>query len=129
MNQNQRNDSADTYLDDVDLQVFKSSVHPVSPADALLRKGRPNRTLAQENGQSQGPAPVEAVNSARALSIAEADAIKAYRDLTPYRVTVVLESDGWHVDYQLKDPRSAGGGPHYVIDALAGAIVSKRYEQ
>jgi hypothetical protein len=37
--------------------------------------------------------------------------------------------DGWHIDYQLKNPLSNGGGPHYVIDAATGAIVSKRYEQ
>ncbi len=40
-----------------------------------------------------------------------------------------LESDGWHVDYNLKDPRLKGGGPHYVIDAASGAILSKRYAQ
>src|SRR5436305_90002 len=40
-----------------------------------------------------------------------------------------LEEDGWHVDYELKDPRLKGGGPHYVIDRFNGAILSKRYEQ
>jgi|GEM_PF-5143872 len=25
---------------------------------------------------------------------------------------LVLEEDGWHVDYELKDPRLKGGGPH-----------------
>jgi hypothetical protein len=64
-----------------------------------------------------------------ALRIAQPDAERAYRDLSPYRVTVALESDGWHVDYELKDPRLEGGGPHYVIDANTGAIVTKRYEQ
>ena len=63
------------------------------------------------------------------LSIAQADAIQAYQDLTPYRIRLVLEADGWHVDYELKDPRRKGGGPHYVIDATTGDIVSKRYEQ
>lgn len=65
----------------------------------------------------------------QALTIAQADAISIYRDLSPYRIQLVLESDGWHVDYELKDPRHKGGGPHYVIDARTGAIVSKRYEQ
>ena len=69
------------------------------------------------------------IPGAEALSVAEADAILAYRDLAPYRIQVVLEADGWHVDYELKDPRLKGGGPHYVIDASTGAIVSKRYEQ
>jgi hypothetical protein len=65
----------------------------------------------------------------QALAIAQADALKAYRDLSPYRIQLVLEGDGWHVDYELKDPRLKGGGPHYIIDAITGAIVSKRYEQ
>ena len=63
------------------------------------------------------------------LTIAQADALRAYGDLSRYRVQLVLEDDGWHVDYEPKDPRLKGGGPHYVIDALSGAIVSKRYEQ
>jgi hypothetical protein len=49
--------------------------------------------------------------------------------LQAYRVRIVLESDGWHVDYELKEHGVLEGGPHYVIDAEAGAIVSKRYEQ
>ena len=65
----------------------------------------------------------------RALAIAQADAATAYRDLTVYRIQLVLEADGWHIDYELKDPRLKGGGPHYVIDATAGRIISKRYEQ
>jgi hypothetical protein len=69
------------------------------------------------------------VQADRALSVAHADASKAYRDLTPYRVSVVLEADGWHVDYDLKDPKRKGGGPHYLIDATSGAILDKRYEQ
>jgi hypothetical protein len=63
------------------------------------------------------------------LTIAQADALRAYRDLSAYRIHLVLEEDGWHVDYQVKDPRHKGGGPHYVIDAHTGAILSKRYEQ
>ena len=63
------------------------------------------------------------------LAIAQADAARVYRDLSPYRITLVLEVDGWHVDYELKNPRLKGGGPHYIIDAHTGAIVSKRYEQ
>lgn len=65
----------------------------------------------------------------RALSIAQADAVKAYRDLRGYRIRLELEQDGWHVDYELKDPKLKGGGPHYVIDRFTGAIVSRRYEQ
>jgi hypothetical protein len=65
----------------------------------------------------------------RALAIAQADAVRAYRDLSPFRIQLALESDGWHVDYELKDPKLKGGGPHYIIDAHTGAILSKRYEQ
>ena len=65
----------------------------------------------------------------QALAIAQADAGRVYRDLSPYRIQLVLEDDGWHVDYELKDPELKGGGPHYLIDAQTGTIVSKRYEQ
>lgn len=77
---------------------------------------------------STEPAP-PLLSGDRVLAIAEADARTAYRDLTPYRISLALEADGWHVDYDLKDPRHKGGGPHYVIDARTGAILSKRYEQ
>ena len=72
---------------------------------------------------------LQAIPADRALAVAQADAIVAYRDLTPYRIQLVLESDGWHVDFELKDPRLKGGGPHYVVDAHTGQIVTKRYEQ
>lgn len=62
-------------------------------------------------------------------NIARLDAEKAYRDLLSYRASVDLADDGWHVDYELKNRESQGGGAHYVIDAQTGAILSKRYEQ
>ena len=34
----------------------------------------------------------------KVLSIAHADAAKAYRDLNRYRIKLMLEDDGWHVD-------------------------------
>ena len=68
-------------------------------------------------------------SSDQALQRARLDAEKAYGDLTLYRITVVLEADGWHIDYDLKDETLDGGGPHYVIDAASGDIISKRYEQ
>jgi hypothetical protein len=46
----------------------------------------------------------------RALAIAQADALSAYRDLAAYRIQLVLEADGWHVDYELKNPRHKGVG-------------------
>ena len=63
------------------------------------------------------------------LSVAQADATAVYRDLSKYSIRLALEDDGWHVDYELKDPRHKGGGPHYVIDAVTGDIVFKRYDQ
>jgi hypothetical protein len=65
----------------------------------------------------------------QALVIAQADAARVYQDLSPYRIQRLLEDDGWHVDYELKDPRLKGGGPHYLLDAHTGAILAKRYEQ
>lgn len=69
------------------------------------------------------------VSSDQALTIARLDAEKAYRDLSVYEVRIVLKPDGWHVDYELKNPEAHGGGPHYVIDPVNGKILSKRYEQ
>jgi hypothetical protein len=63
------------------------------------------------------------------LAIAQADAARVYRDLSLYRIQLVLEYDGWHVDYELKNPRLKGGGPHYFIDPHTGTLISKRYEQ
>jgi hypothetical protein len=74
-------------------------------------------------------APQTAIASDQALHIARLDAEKAYGDLTPYRVTLVLEDDGWHVDYELKNPLWNGGAPHYLIDSISGAILWKRYDQ
>lgn len=63
------------------------------------------------------------------LRIAQADAARAYRDLSGYGIRLALEEDGWHIDYELKNPKTKGGGPHYLIDPTTGAIVAKRYEQ
>lgn len=67
--------------------------------------------------------------SDRILAIAQGDAVAVYRDLLRYHIRLALEADGWHIDYELKDRQWKGGGPHYVIDAVTGAILSKRYEQ
>jgi hypothetical protein len=64
-----------------------------------------------------------------ALAIARKDAETVYRDLSSFRIIVDRGPDGWHIDYELKDVHLKGGGPHYVIDALTGTIVSKKYEQ
>lgn len=67
--------------------------------------------------------------SDEALRIARADAERVYRELDSFRIEITREADGWHIDYELKDPNLNGGGPHYVIDATSGRIVSKRYDQ
>lgn len=66
---------------------------------------------------------------AEVLRIAHHDAERAYRDLSAYRVTLTPCPDGWQVDYDLTDPLSAGGGPHYIIDPHDGKILASRYEQ
>ena len=64
-----------------------------------------------------------------ALRIAEADALRAYGDLSIYRVEVAETVRGWEVQYRIDRPRMAGGGPSYLIDPATGAIVWKRYCQ
>ena len=63
------------------------------------------------------------------LRIAQEDAQEAYGDLSAFKITLCRCADGWHVDYDLMDPLSAGGGPHYVIDPETGTVVARRYEQ
>ena len=75
------------------------------------------------------PTTQPAISGHQALAIAEEDAIREYKDLTPYRIELVQKEDGWHIGYFIKWPRCAGGGPHYVIDAETGAILSKKYYQ
>ena len=51
----------------------------------------------------------QGVTCDEALRVARLDAEGAYRDLDLYRIEVTRESDGWHIDYELLDPRCAGG--------------------
>lgn len=64
-----------------------------------------------------------------ALRIAEDDAAKMYRDRGIYKVTAKLKNGRWFVDYNITNPQMVGGGPHYVISAKTGEIISRRYEQ
>jgi hypothetical protein len=75
------------------------------------------------------PATGKRISPDGALRVAQLDAEKAYRDLSPYRIAITLEPDGWHIDYDFKKEGMQGGGPHYVIDAASGVILHKRYEQ
>ena len=69
------------------------------------------------------------VSSDAALRIARLDAEQKYRDLSPYRIAIVFEDNHWRIDYELRNPHVQGGGPHYLIDAVTGVILSKRYAQ
>jgi hypothetical protein len=69
------------------------------------------------------------VSAEDALKVARLDAEKVYRDLSAYRIALSLERDGWHIDYDFKTPGIQGGGPHYLIDAVTGVILTKRYDQ
>jgi hypothetical protein len=69
------------------------------------------------------------VTAPEILRIAYQDAESAYGDLTEYRITLTPQDQGWHVDFELKNPRLNGGGPHYIIDPTSGQIVWKKYEQ
>ena len=69
------------------------------------------------------------VSEAKARQIAEAEAARAYRDLSIYKVRIHLDGGKWNIDYELKDETLLGGGPHYVISAETGEILSRRYEQ
>lgn len=73
--------------------------------------------------------PPRSIPAAEILAIAEADARVAYRDLSMFRIEIVQQEDGWHVGYFIKTPLVAGGGPHYVISAETGEILSKKYYQ
>jgi hypothetical protein len=79
--------------------------------------------------QAPQPPAARSLTSDEVLRIARQDAEGVYKNLERFRISLVLESDGWHVEYTLAKPFVAGGGPHYVIDATTGAIVSKKYYQ
>jgi hypothetical protein len=69
------------------------------------------------------------LSSDEVLRIARLDAEQVYRDLSRFVIRIAREFDGWHVDFDLKDTQTRGGGPHYVIDPQSGVIINKRYEQ
>ena len=69
------------------------------------------------------------VDREAALKIARDDAATQYRDLSLYDVRIEQAQGAWKIDYELKDKHAQGGGPHYVISAETGAIISRRYEQ
>lgn len=71
------------------------------------------------------------LSSDRALAIALADGLTAYRDLSRHHIEIQLEDDGWHIEFRFRGTGRfhTGGGPAYVIDANTGEILSKKYYQ
>ncbi len=85
-----------------------------------------------ESYEEARSAPLPKVEIHEALAISNADGLLAYEQLHHYGIEIFLEKDGWHVNYEIKQrngSRVAGGGPHYVIDADTGEILSKKYYQ
>lgn len=70
------------------------------------------------------------ISEERALELAREWASKAYRDLSVYNVAIELKDDGnYYVDYTLSNPNMVGGGPHFVISAKTGELISSRFAQ
>jgi hypothetical protein len=107
--------------------VARRRTAPLSFWRNLARAAALMQLPDKEKEALQRSAPV--ISCDQALTVAKIDAERVYPDLLAFRITVVFEDDGWHIDYTLKDTRMNGGGPHYVIDAMSGKILSKRYEQ
>ena len=81
------------------------------------------------SGYAVAEAKMHDISREQAVRIAAEDARRVYHDLSDYDVEAKREKDGWHIDYDLKNRQMNGGGPHYVIDATDGHIISKRYDQ
>lgn len=69
------------------------------------------------------------IGADEALRLAHADARTVYRDLSPYRNRLALETDGWHVGQELGKPGVEGRRSALRDRSCNGAIVSKCYEQ
>ena len=105
---------------------MSSALKDVS-AVAAVRPG--SRYESYEEARS---APLPIVEVHEALAICQADGSLAYGCLHHYEIEIYLEKDGWHVNYGIKQrngSRVAGGGPHYIVDATTGEILSKKYYQ
>ncbi len=105
---------------------MSSALKDVS-ADVTVRPG--TRYESYDEARS---APLPTVEVHEALAICHADGLLAYERLHHYEIEIFLEKDGWHVNYEIRQrngSRVVGGGPHYVIDANTGEILSKKYYQ
>jgi len=101
----------------------------VSAVIAALAAGCKATDPGHNRGGDAMKASVNALSRDEIMRIADESARKAYRDLSRYEVHCELRSDGWHVDYVLKNKNANGGGAHYVIDPHSGVILKKRHEQ
>ena len=86
-------------------------------------------SCAATENESNGDHNETMIDQDKALKIARKNAALVYRDLSVYEVTAKLKDDKWYIDYEFKDKNIDGGGPHYVISAITGEILSFRYEQ
>ena len=104
-----------------------SSVLKDASPDAAVRLG--TRYESYDEARSAIPPSIEVHE---ALAICHADGLLAYEQLHHYEIEIFLEKDGWHIEYGIRQrngSRVAGGGPHYVVDATTGEILSKKYYQ
>lgn len=69
------------------------------------------------------------ISREKALQIAHEVASAAYRDLSVYKIKAARRGRRWRVDYCLKDPGMVGGGPHFIISAETGEVLTSRFEQ
>lgn len=69
------------------------------------------------------------ITKEKAIEIANADASLYYRDLSVYNIEAKLVDSTWKIDFELKDEKLDGGGPHYVISANDGKIISSKFYQ
>jgi hypothetical protein len=96
-----------------------------SRAVRVTRRKQPKRDDDMPTTSSSGAC----LSVAEVLRIAHEDAQAVYHDLSGFKITLTPCPDGWHVDFDLTDHLSAGGGPHYVIEPTSGDILARRYEQ
>lgn len=69
------------------------------------------------------------ITKEKAIEIANHNASLYYRDLSIYEMKVQLVDSNWKVDYELKDNKLDGGGPHYIISGKSGKIIESHFYQ
>jgi hypothetical protein len=69
------------------------------------------------------------ITKEEAIKIANKNAAMYYRDLSIYEITVQPADSNWKVDYELKDSKLDGGGPHYIISGKSGEIIESHFHQ